>query len=350
MPQKPLLKSLIILFIPVALWLIGRYALPVFLPFFLAALLALVAEPLVRVFQRQLRLPRGLATGIGVTLTLLLGILLLLSLGALLLHQLRNLAGILPDFTGMALSGMDSLEHFLLNVAKKTPAPLQVPLANSIENTFSNGTQVLDKATSWLLHVASGVVTRIPDGALGFGTWLLATFMISARLPDLRTKLAARLPQSWKQQYLPAVKQLKGNLSGWFLAQLKLTGITFLVLSAGFLLLQISYAPLWAALISLVDALPILGTGTVLLPWSLISLLQGEPVRALGLLGIYVSAAILRSILEPKLVGKQLGLDPLLTLLAMYTGYRLWGILGMLLSPLLAVTAVQLLKLSRKTP
>ena len=247
----------------------------------------------------------------------------------------------------MALTGMDSLEHFLLDVAKKTPTPLQIPLANSIENTFSNGTQVLDKATSWLLHVASGVVTRIPDGALGFGTWLLATFMISARLPDLRKKLAAQLPQSWRQQYLPAVKQLKGNLAGWFLAQLKLTGITFLVLCAGFLLLQISFAPLWAALISLVDALPILGTGTILLPWSLICLLQGEPIRAVGLLGIYICAAILRSILEPKLIGKQLGLDPLLTLLAMYTGYRLWGILGMLLAPLLAITGVQLLKLSQ---
>jgi sporulation integral membrane protein YtvI len=350
MPQKPLLKSLIILFVPVALWLIGRYALPVFLPFLLATALALVAEPLVRVFQRRLHLPRGIAAGIGVTLTLLLGLLLLLSLGALLLRQLHNLVGILPDFTDMALSGMDSLEHFLLNIAKKTPTPLQAPLAHSIENTFSNGTQVLDKATGWLLHVASGVVTRIPDGALGFGTWLLATFMISARLPSLRVKLAAQLPQSWRQQYLPAVKQLKSNLFGWFLAQLKLTLITFLVLSAGFLLLQISFAPLWAALISLVDALPILGTGTVLLPWSLICLLQGEPIRAVGLLGIYVCAAILRSVLEPKLIGKQLGLDPLLTLLAMYTGYRLWGILGMLLAPLLAVTAVQLLKLSRKTP
>jgi len=135
MPQKPLLKSLILLLIPVALWLAGRYALPVFLPFFLAALLALAAEPLVRVFQRQLHLPRGLATGIGVALTLLLGLLLLLSLGALLLRQLRNLAGILPDFTDMALSGMDSLEHFLLDVAHKAPGPLQVPLASSIENT-----------------------------------------------------------------------------------------------------------------------------------------------------------------------------------------------------------------------
>lgn len=347
MLQKPLLKSLITLLVPVVLWLVGRYALPIFLPFLLATVLALIAEPLVRIFHQRLHLSRGLSAGIGVTLALLLGALFLLSLGALLLRQLHNLAGILPDFTQMALTGMDSLEHFLLDVAKKTPTPLQVPLANSIENTFSNGTQVLDKATSWLLHVASGVVTRIPDGALGFGTWLLATFMISARLPDLRKKLAAQLPQSWRQQYLPAVKQLKGNLAGWFLAQLKLTGITFLVLCAGFLLLQISFAPLWAALISLVDALPILGTGTILLPWSLICLLQGEPIRAVGLLGIYICAAILRSILEPKLIGKQLGLDPLLTLLAMYTGYRLWGILGMLLAPLLAITVVQLLKLSQ---
>ena len=94
--------------------------------------------------------------------------------------------------------------------------------------------------------------------------------------------------------------------------------------------------------VSLIDSLPVLGTGAVLLPWALICLLQQETARAIGLVGIYVVISITRSVLEPKFLGRQLGLDPLVTLFALYAGYKLWGIGGMLLAPLLAVTAIQL--------
>ena len=324
------------------LWLLGRYLLPILLPFLLAALLALAAEPLVSFLHDRLRLPRALASGIGVSIALLLAVLLVLTLCALLLRQLGNLSGILPDLGQTAQEGMESLEGFLVDLAQKTPQAVSPILTRGVENFFSDGTQLLDQVTAKILTLASGILTRIPDSALGFGTWILASFMISAKLPNIRTWVSQRLPDSWRKQYLPTVKRLKRSLSGWLTAQLKLTGITFLVLSAGFLLLRVHHAPLWAALISLVDALPILGTGTVLIPWSLVCFLQRDHVRALGLLGIYTAAALLRSVLEPKLIGKQLGLDPLVTLLSMYTGYRLWGILGMLVSPLLAVTVTQL--------
>ena len=97
-----------------------------------------------------------------------------------------------------------------------------------------------------------------------------------------------------------------------------------------------------ALVTALVDAVPLLGTGTILLPWTLVSLLSGEPVRAVGLLGIYVTALITRSALEPKLLGRQLGLDPLAALAALYIGYRLWGFGGMILAPILTVTAREL--------
>ena len=118
----------------------------------------------------------------------------------------------------------------------------------------------------------------------------------------------------------------------------------FLIVGTGLFLLRIPYAPIWGLLIAFVDAIPILGTGTVLLPWSLISLLQGQPAKAVGLLGIYVIALLSRSILEPKLVGKHLGLDPLVTLAALYAGFQLWGIPGMILSPMLCVVLLELVR------
>lgn len=342
MSQNILRKPLFFGALFLALWLFVKYLLPIFLPFLLALVIVLCAEPLVRVFHKKLHFPRALSTGIGVSITLILLILLTTVLGALLLKQLGTLANVLPDLEGAATQGVAVLQTRLLSVAQSAPGSIRPMATRCIEGLFSDSTAVMENLTDLLLGLASGILTRLPDSALGIGTWILASFMLSAKLPAIKLWLSGRLPPSWHEKYLPTLKRLKKTVLGWLCAQLKLVCVTFCVLTLGFFLLQITYAPLWAALTSLVDALPILGTGTVLIPWSLICFLQGDYVRAVGLLGVYAVAWLLRSVLEPRFIGKQLGLDPLLTLGAMYTGYRLWGIPGMLFSPLLAVTALQL--------
>lgn len=337
MRSATLRKLLALPIILILLWMGVRYLLPILSPFLLATLLALAAEPVVRVLQKRSRMPRVLATGIGVTVTLVVLILILMVLVALLLRQLRALTGVVPDLEDAALQGMDSLEIWLLNLAQRMPQGLQATATQRVRDFFSDGTALLDQVTTRLLGLASGVLAQLPDSVLGVGTWLLAGYMISAKLPKLKMWLRSKLPESWHKEYLPMLQRLKRSVSGWLLAQAKLISITFVTLCIGFLILQIPYAPLWAAVISLVDALPILGTGMVLVPWSFVCYLQGDSVRAIGLLGVYAAASLLRSILEPRFVGKQLGLDPLVTLLAMYAGYRLWGLGGMILSPLLAV-------------
>ena len=338
-------KLLKILALPILLLLglvlLRRFALPVLLPFLLALLTAYAAEPLVRVLNSRLRLPRWASAGAGVTLALAGILLALAALGAFLLRQVGNLANVLPDLESTAQQGLESLEGFLTNLANNAPEGLRPMLGRSVEGLFSGGSDLLDGVSARVLKLASAGLTRLPDSALGVGTWLLASFMVSSRLPELRQKAAAAIPETWKTRVIPRLKGLKTALGGWLLAQLKLTGITFLVLCASFLLLRIQHGPLWAALVSTLDALPVLGTGTFLVPWSLVCFLQGNTPRALGLLGSYAAAAILRSILEPRLLGKQLGLDPLVTLLALYGGFRLWGLAGMIAAPLLSVAAVQ---------
>ena len=325
------------------LWLVFRFLLPLAAPFLLAAVLALLAEPLVRVFQQRLHLSRGIASGVGVSITLLLTALLLTTLCAFLLRELGELAGIMPDLESAASDGISSMEGYFLSLAAQTPANVRTLLTRGVENLFSGSSRVLDQVSSRLLDLASNILKGLPDSALSLGTWILASYMTSARLPKIKDLLRDRLPPTWKDRYLPALRQLRHTLTGWLTAQLKLAGITFGILTMGFLLLKISYAPLWAALISLADALPILGTGTILIPWSFVCFLQGDTLQALGLLGIYAVAALMRSILEPRLIGKQLGLDPLITLMAIYAGYHIWGFFGMLLAPLLAVGLTQLL-------
>ncbi len=335
-------KTLMLLAVFLGSWLFIRYLLPVLLPFLLGGALALIAEPAVNFLCRQLRLPRGAAAGIGVGMTLLMLTLILLLLGALLLRELTGLTVILPQAQQMIQSGLSSLQDFLLNLASRAPEGLSDWLIQSVLELFSGGAALLGQLTNKLLSIVSGILGRIPDSALGFGTGLISSFMISAKFPKIRRFLLEKTPESWKSKYLPAVSTAKNTVFNYLRAQFKLMSITFLIVAAGLLLLRVHLAPLWAILIAVVDAVPLLGTGTVMLPWTLVCLLQGNHILAVGLLGIYTAAAITRSVLEPRLIGRQMGIDPLLTLAALYLGYQLWGVLGMLLAPMATATAFRL--------
>lgn len=330
------------------LWFAGKFLVPMILPFLLGFLLALSAEPLVSLLHRSLKMPRGLATAFGVTAALLITVGLVLSLCALLIRELGALAGVLPDLEDAAGNGLHALEYWLTDLALKAPAPVSPILSRGVEGIFSGSSTLLDSLTEKALALASGILKGVPDSALGLGTWILSSFMISARLPQLKAWFSAHLPPVWHSTWLPRLKNLKASLWGWVLAQAKLVGITLALLIVGFLLLRIPHALLWAAVVCLVDILPVLGTGTVLIPWSIVCFLQGDSLRGVGLLAVYTVVSLLRSVLEPRFVGKQLGLDPLVTLLALYAGYRIWGLAGMLLAPILAVAVTQMVLTPKK--
>ena len=344
--MNPLLRKLITLAALLAGLFLGiRYLLPLIFPFLLGGALALASEPIVRFGCRRLRLPRPVAAGIGVGMSFSFLAMVILMLAALVLRQLRTLAGVLPDLAASVQGGMTSLSARLLGLAGKMPGGIGAILTQNINDLFSGGSRVLDQATGYLLRLASGILSQVPGRALSFGTAVIASFMISAKLPKLKVILRARLGVKKLQPVLDTLRQLRHSLGCWLKAELKLSGITFFVALLGLLLLRVSHAPLWAAVTALVDAFPVLGAGTVLIPWSLICFLQGDHLLAFGLLGLYAAAAVTRTVLEPRLVGRQLGLDPLVTLLALYAGFKLFGLGGMILSPILAVTTVQLLEL-----
>lgn len=342
MSKKHIMPLLLVAGGGVALWLLGRYALPVGLPFLSGAAIALGAEPMVRLMHRRLGLPRWLASTVGVLVTMVLLLTVAVLAIALIVRQAGTMTRVLPDLTQAVQMGLGSLEGWLVDLVEKTPSGVQPVLRTSVENLFSDSGAAMEKMTDTALNAASNILSRVPDSALGLSTGVLAAFMISIRLPKLKQALQNGLPQSVQEKYLPAILELRHSVGGWLLAQLKLSGVTALILLVGFWALQIPLFPVWALLVAFVDALPVLGTGAVLLPWSLICFLQGQNMRGLGLLGIYALAWLIRSVLEPKLVGNELGLDPLVTLLSMYAGYKLFGLLGMILTPVAAVCAIRL--------
>ena len=329
-------KNLFVLLLAfLGVWAALKYLLPLAVPFLLGAGLALAAEPAVRLLSR--RLPRGLSAALGVTASLLLLACTAVLAAAVLVKELGLLANALPDLSQTASSGLKSLEGFLLRLSDSAPEGVRPLLSRAVSGAFSSGNAIFSQLSTRLPALASAVLGWIPGSALTLGTGILSAFMVSARLPKLRS----RLMDGPARKVLPVLKRIKTAIGGWLKAQLMLAGLCFVIVCGGFLLLRIPYAPIWAVLTALVDAIPILGTGTVLLPWALVCLLQGQTVRAVGLLGTYVAAMLSRSALEPRLVGRQLGLDPLVTLAALYAGFRLWGIGGMLLSPVICVAVLE---------
>lgn len=335
-------KMLSLLLVFLAVWLGLRYLLPLISPFLLGAALALAAEPMVSFLHTRAHVPRPVSAGIGVSMAFCFLAMLLLLVCAFIVRELGALAGILPDLEDTARSGISALQSWLLELASHTPQSVQPLLNENVSSLFSDGAALVDKAVRYGLGLAGNLLSHIPDSALSLGTAVISGFMISAKLPKIKAWLSRRLPKEKLRPILDAGKRMKNAVTGWLLAQCKLMGLTFAILSLGFLLLRIPYALLWALGVSVVDAFPVLGTGTILLPWALICFLQNDGARAIGLLGIYTVVSLTRSALEPKLVGRHLGLDPLVTLMALYAGYKLWGIGGMILAPLLAVTALQI--------
>lgn len=326
-------------------WFGLRFLLPVALPFLLGGLLALAAEPGVRFGVKQLHLPRTVAAvlGVGVSLLLLFGILTVL--GAVTVRQLGSLTQRLPDME----TALETAKNALLTATDNAPERLQAMARTAVHETLDDGTAFMSRLAGKLPGMVTTLASGVGSSALGIGTGVLAAFLISVRLPVLRESLTRRLPPSWHETYLPALRRFRQCLWNWFKAQGKLALVTWGIVSLGFWILKIPGGLGWAAAVALVDAVPVLGTGTVLLPWALISLLQGNSFRAVGLLCIYGAAAITRTVLEPRVVGRQLGLDPLLTLLAMYAGFRFFGIPGMLFTPILA-SAVKSALAPEETP
>jgi len=325
-------------------WVTVRFFLPLALPFLLGGGLALAAEPMVGFLHRRLKLRRGAAAGIGVSAAFCLLLLLFLLLFALILRELRLLVGILPNLEESVSVGLSALSTWALTLASRLPAGIRELLERQIQEFFSGSSQFLEQTFRFLLGFTGGVLSQVPGSALVAGTAIISSYMISVRLPRIRETLRRRIPRERLQKLFEGFRRLKDALFGWLKAQLKLMGLTWVILTMGLVLLRFPYAPLWAAVVALVDAFPVLGTGTVLLPWALVSFLQGSGVRAVGLLSIYAVISLTRSIMEPKLLGSHLGLDPLVTLAALYAGFRLWGFGGMLLAPVLAVAAAQLLR------
>ncbi len=317
-------------------WLLLRFVLPGLAPFLLAYLFALLTEPAVRALLR-LRLRRPAAAGI-VSLAMLA---LLLFLSVRLISQglgaLHTLSAQLPELIAALEQRLSAAEELLLGLTSEIPGGAEAlePALDALSRALTSIPETLGRR---LVDAAAAAAQRSPDVLLFLITAGLGSFFLSASFPAVRAFLRAQIPAAWLRHGETVSADLRQSFGGWLRAQLWLMLITFVELTAALLILRVSGAVWIAALTALVDALPVFGVGVVLLPWAAAALLRGELRLGLGLLIAFAVISLVRRLLEAKLVGDQIGLEPLPSLLAVYVGWKLCGVWGLLLFPLLLVT------------
>ena len=211
-------------------------------------------------------------------------------------------------------------------------------LQNSVTEIFSELSNLLKNYMSKILQS----VSSIPKVFIYTIITILATYFISSDKFYILDRMEHHIPKKWVGKFRTHLSEIISTLGNYLKAEIILILITFIVVTIGLNLfyvigMKIEYPFLMALFIGFIDALPILGAGTVFIPWIIIEYLNANNSLASCLLGLYILIIVLRQILEPKLVSNKIGIHPIFTLIAMYTGFKLIGILGMLIGPVVLV-------------
>ncbi len=330
-----------ILIAALAVFLIGKYVLIAILPFLIAWSTALLLRPLAKYFSEKSGIGQNLcALFLLILLFILLGLLLVLTVNRLLAESGKLLVRLSAesDRIGAYLS---SLIERLEDLGTKIPILHELSRLNGLEALGDYMDTLLTEMAKGLTSAVTtkvpgliaGFISSIPSFLLFFVISVIASFYFTLDLDTIQGFFVSVLPKPISARIPDFQKGLKNFLSRYFKAYALILFLTFCELYVGFSVLSLEYSFLLAILISLVDIFPVLGVGTVLLPWAATALIGGNYHLGFGLVILWGAVTIVRQIIEPRIVGGTLGVHPVLMLIAMYLGFRFFGILGILLSP-----------------
>jgi sporulation integral membrane protein YtvI len=329
------------------------FALPLIYPFLIGWLIAMLIEPAVRFGERRLRLPRWA----GVTIMLIFVLAVVSSLLVLLITQvvveLTRLAEFLPanleQFNQYLLdlflgedTGISELIHRVQTYLQNNPEH-QKEIVSSIRENMGI---IAQKGTEIITGIIAGIgsfLTDLPYIVAVIIIIFLAALFIGIDWPRMRDSVNRNLPKRIRTTGGIVLRDIRTSLFGFVRAQLTLITITAILVLIGLWILGVKYALTIAIIIGVVDLLPYLGVGSVLVPWSAYSFFfAGDTRLAVGLLILYGVLLVVRQMLEAKLVSSNVGLDPLTTLIALFVGLNLFGFIGLIIGPLSVVIAIAL--------
>lgn len=320
----------------------GRPLLSLFAPFVAALVAAAVLNPLVKWFQRKLGWSRRF-------LTLLLLLLLFGGLGAVigllvysagneLVSLAQNWDGLLTSFQG----AMDQLEELFARLLTMVPTQILETVETTAQRLVDWLNQVVPAALTALAEQAGQKAMGVPSFVMALVMFIMATYLLTADYPYLRTRAIQHMDEGLLDFLSQVRATALGAFGGYLRAEVLLSVGVFFILLAGFLITRQPYSLLLALGLAVLDFIPILGAGTIMVPWAVIAFFTRDYPTTIRLMAIWGVIAMFRRVMEPKFVGDQTGLSPILSLVSIYVGMKLAGVLGMILGPIVLLVLLNL--------
>ena len=316
--------------------LVFKYALMWLTPFLIGIVVALALQRPVDFLAKRTHLPRALWSIALVVVTFAALVALIVFIGIQVLGQLAAIVthwqAYLPAIQKFFTDANDNISSILRDFPYKANVEAYM---QSIPNTIANSLTVTvpNKLASFTMHVVSSLPI------------VLVTTVVSVVACCLVTKDYYRIGSFLEKQMAPKHWKMLVDTKGLFVkkilrivrAYLLLSCLTFVELNVGFLILGVKSSILIALLVTVCDFVPVIQTGIALLPWAAVNLISGNLWMGLGLIILYVVILVVRNALEPKVVGQQMGLPPLVTLFAMYLGLQTFGLAGLIGFPVILI-------------
>lgn len=303
-----------------------------FLPFLIGWFIAMIANPLVHFLDKKVKILRSFSS-IAIIVVVLGGIVAALCwMVSWLGKQVVDLMENLPVLESAMRNQASVLEDKMTSFVEVLPLEISVSI-NDV------GTKLIDYLAGYIgnisrpmISAAGGFVSGIPSALVYLIVTILSAYFFLTDKEKIGKTVADVMPDSFKEKADLMKSRAARLVGGYFFAQLKIMFLIYVILVIGFLILGVDYAGLIALLVAVLDFLPVFGTGTVLIPWTIVELIMGNYLLGAGMLVLYGVTLLGRQLLQPKLVGDAMGLNPLAALFFMYLGFRFSGITGMILA------------------
>lgn len=326
------------------IWVVFKYVISWFLPFIIGFGIATLFEPATKTLVKRIKIGHKTVT----VIVLLLGYAVLISLLTLLMIQiiamLRNLFTLLPTYFNEQVLNRLTNFNFAPELWFDLP-PAWTEQIEAVKSSLSQGLQtMISRLSSTGLELATNVTKGVPGFLVGLVFTVLSSFFISFQYDRVRQFLSCQLPEPIVTLIREIREILNDTVGRYLRGYFKIMSVTFIELSIAFTILGVDRSILVALGVSLFDILPVFGTGGIVVPWIIVELLTGDVYQALGLLITYGIVTVVRNFIEPKIIGDQLGLNPVVSVASIYLGYRLFGVFGMILMPIAVQIVISLHK------
>lgn len=334
--MKKYWKALVNLIVALIIFLLVIILVPrlliFFLPFVVGWIIALIASPMVRFFEEKVKLKRKAGSAFVIIVVIGLVVLLFYLVGAKLVEEVVGLIGSLPEIWESMEAEFNEIGDNLNIVYQRLPKNMRTTLSSITSQIGGYVGGFLGELGTPTITAVGNFAKQLPSIIISMIMALLSSYFFVADRSGINAWFSRHIPESLQTRYQMVRRSLVRAVGGYFKAQLKIEIWMYLLLVIGLTVLQVDYALLIAIGIAFLDFLPFFGTGTVMMPWAIIKILSGDYQIAIGLLIIWGVGQLVRQVIQPKIVGDSVGVPPIPTLFLLYIGYKLSGVIGMILA------------------